>query len=311
MTASRLTTTTFVLVFASLPALADAQLERDETEASDPNPEEHRTEIVRDVTTTGAPARRRRDAALELNDDIDGERLDWWPWVASFSLASVGLAIDSLVDTREPRWSSVGPLDLNITEALVLGPAGRSRAATVSDIMLISSVLATYLDAALWRQNDRSNSRTAYRLIMLDSMVFSMNTALVALIKGTVQRQRPAGRFCESDPEFGGCQDSAINRSFFSGHASTTFTAASLMCAHQHLRGQSPLGRFQCITGLGVATTTSMLRLVAAKHYMSDVLVGAVVGFLIGYIFPVYIFPRALPLIPTERAVNVEQRVWW
>lgn len=226
-------------------------------------------------------------------------------------MASAGLAIDALVDSAEPRWTSVGSLDLNISEALLLGPAGRIRASRASDVLLFSSVIATYLDAALWRHNDRSNSRTSYRLLMLDSMVFSMNTALVALIKGTVQRQRPSGRFCESDPEFGGCQNGSINRSFFSGHASTTFTAASLMCAHQQLRGQTLLGRFQCITGLGVATTTSMLRLVGAKHYLSDVLVGAAVGFLLGYVFPVYVFPRSLPRIQAERSLAVDQRVWW
>ena len=259
-----------------------------------------------------APAFEERQAsALVLDDSVDGERLAWWPWVASFGLAGAGLAIDSLVDSSEPRWSSVGTLDLNVTEALLLGPTGRLRAARASDVLLISAVVATYLDAALWRQSERSTSRTAYRLMMLDSLVFSMNTALVALIKGTVQRQRPMGRFCESDADFGGCEDASINRSFFSGHASTTFTAASLVCAHQQLRGQTALGRVQCIAGLGVATSTSMLRLVAAKHYLSDVLVGAAIGFLLGYIFPMYVFPRSLPTIQSEHSLAFDERVWW
>lgn len=311
MTAKRLTAQTLALLVSSLSASAYAQPERAEAETSDVADEEPRTNIVRDVTTSGAPRPPRRDAPLELNDSIDGENLVWWPWIASFALSSVGLAIDALVDTSEPRWSSVGAVDLSIAEGLLLGPTGRLRAARASDVLLFSSVAATYLDAALWRHDDRSNSRTSYRLIMMDSLVFSMNTALVALVKGTVQRQRPVGRFCESDPEFGGCQNGSINRSFFSGHASTSFTAASLMCAHQQLRGQTPLGRTQCIAGLGVATSTSVLRLVAGKHYASDVLVGAAVGFLLGYIFPMYVFPRSLPRIQAEQSRSFDERVWW
>lgn len=311
MTAQRLTTQTLALLFVSLAASAYAQPERAGAEPNETHAEEPRTNIVRDVTTSGAPRPRRRDAPLELNDAIDGENLVWWPWIASFTLSSAGLAIDALVDSTEPHWTAVGPLDLSITEGLLLGPTGRMRAARASDVLLFSSVAATYLDAALWRHDDRSNSRTSYRLLMMDSLVFSMNTALVALVKGTVQRQRPAGRYCETDPEFGGCQNSSINRSFFSGHASTTFTAASLMCAHQQLRGQTPLGRVQCIAGLGVATSTSMLRLVAGKHYTSDILVGAAVGFLLGYIFPMYVFPRSLPLMQTEQSLSFDERVWW
>ena len=194
MTAERFKELTLALsLLIGLAASAHAQPERAEAEASEESEQPPRTSIVRDVTTSGAPARRRRDAPLELNTAIDGEDLVWWPWVASFGLASGGLAIDSLVDSSEPRWTAVGSLDLSVTEGLLLGPAGRERAATISDVMLISSVLATYLDAALWRHDDRSNSRTSYRLIMLDSMVFSMNTALVALFKGTIQRKRPSG----------------------------------------------------------------------------------------------------------------------
>ena len=38
------------------------------------------------------------------------------PWLVAAPLAALSLTVDSLVDTGTPRWSSVGSVDLGITE---------------------------------------------------------------------------------------------------------------------------------------------------------------------------------------------------
>ena len=46
--------------------------------------------------------------------------------------------------------------------------------------------------------------------------------------------------------------------------------------------------------GLLAASITGALRIVGEQHYFSDVLAGAVSGFLSGFMVPVFVYPRAL-----------------
>ena len=54
-----------------------------------------------------------------------------------------------------------------------------------------------------------------------------------------------------------------------------------------------------------------MLRIVAAKHYVSDVVLGGIVGALVGYFIPVYVFPRRLPMRLDLESAGPAQRSYW
>ncbi len=235
-------------------------------------------------------------------DIVDNERLQWWPWVASAAFLSLAIVGDRAIRAAEPRWRIAGPIDRFVDANLPSDSATtRRRMGLASDALVTALIASTYLDAALWQPRHRSWSRTSYRLMMMDTLAFSLELSLVSLVKATVQRQRPHGRRCEENPSYGDCDSQRLNRSFFSGHAATAFTAASLMCAHQTLRGQTPLGRIQCLGSLAMATSVATLRVAAGHHYVSDVAVGALVGFLVGYVLPVWLFPRRIgpePEIP-------------
>jgi membrane-associated phospholipid phosphatase len=105
-----------------------------------------------------------------------------------------------------------------------------------------------------------------------------------------VGRERPLGRGCAEDPNYDpACGTSTEVQSFFSGHTTAAFTTAGLMCVHHEyipLYGGGAAEPIACATSIVLATTVGALRIVADRHYLSDVLVGAAVGFSAGYFLP-------------------------
>jgi membrane-associated phospholipid phosphatase len=75
--------------------------------------------------------------------------------------------------------------------------------------------------------------------------------------------------------------------SFFSNHTSTAFTIATFTGYTYQLRHpESPLVPWVWGTGLSMAAGVGALRVMAGKHFPSDVLMGAAVGSLCGYFTP-------------------------
>lgn len=75
--------------------------------------------------------------------------------------------------------------------------------------------------------------------------------------------------------------------SFFSNHTATAFTIASFTGYTFQLRHpESPLVPWVWGTGLSMAAGVGALRVMAGKHFPSDVLMGAAVGSLCGYFTP-------------------------
>lgn len=75
--------------------------------------------------------------------------------------------------------------------------------------------------------------------------------------------------------------------SFFSNHTSTAFTIATFTGYTYQLRNpESPLVPWVWGTGLSMAAGVGALRIFAGKHFPSDVLMGAAVGSLCGYLVP-------------------------
>ena len=66
-------------------------------------------------------------------------------------------------------------------------------------------------------------------------------------------------------------------KSFFSGHTSAAFAGAGVMCQEEPKA---------CLPSLLVASSVGYLRLAADRHWMSDVVVGAFVGFSGGAYLP-------------------------
>jgi membrane-associated phospholipid phosphatase len=76
---------------------------------------------------------------------------------------------------------------------------------------------------------------------------------------------------------------------FYSGHAAATATMAGLTCAHhQHLPlyGGGFADLAPCLAMIGVSLGAGATRIMADRHWASDVLTGWTVGALSGYVLP-------------------------
>lgn len=241
--------------------------------------------------------------------EADEDTLDWWPWALSVPLFGMALTIEAAVDADDIGWRRVGPVDESFRPWVRATRAGRERADLASDIFLYSMFAAPVLDAVLWRDG-QSPSRDAYRLLATDALAFSVQTLVVVATKVGFRRARPYDEGCRADPDYAPeCDSDSRYRGFISGHTSASFTGASLVCAHQRLRGLSALGRVECVASLVLASLTGALRIVSERHYLSDVIAGAAVGFLSGFVFPVFVYPRSLPR-PEPPAPLSNQRAW-
>ncbi len=115
----------------------------------------------------------------------------------------------------------------------------------------------------------------SYQKIFLFKKSLIYTYVLTEYVKNIIKRERP---------------DGSDNRSFFSGHTSTTFAAATFLYKEMHdayqdwnLLQENPLlnAVFETITFstlYGWAGYVGYSRIKDKKHYVSDVVVGAIVG---------------------------------
>lgn len=184
------------------------------------------------------------------------------------------------------RWSdcrggtsSLGSVDGSARSALVgRSLKARATAARISDMTLVASMVSPFALALGTDESQRGR----------DALVVTETLAVSLLVNDAVKRifdrPRPFAHFCEP-------QDSAdldeqdAHYSFYSGHASTSFAAAVAAGTISHYRGDRN-ERWIWATGLTLATTTGVLRIVADKHYLVDVMVGAAAGGAAGWLIP-------------------------
>lgn len=202
-----------------------------------------------------------------------------------------------LLEPGATRGSEPPAVDASVRDSLrARTHAGRSLAANLSDVSAALVVAYPVLgDALVNAAGLRDSPDVAVQLSAVYLQAAAIAGALNSVTKVAVGRQRPYGRECgaERDLHSDECEPRHRYVSFYSSHASTTFTAASVSCAFGHYLplwtktgapGDGSL--WPCIVGYSLAAGTGALRIVADQHYSSDVLVGALSGTLVGWIVP-------------------------
>ena len=250
-----------------------------------------------------APPALTEDEASDASSDPSEERLEAWPWAVSVPLLAAAYTVELVHDPQAPVYQFVGPVDRGFEPWVVNSSRGRLRAARASDALLVATLAMPVLDAAFHSREGGSRSRDAYRLLAGDGLAFGLQAALVTISKSAIRRARPYNHRCDGTVDLEDCGSRSRYRGFVSGHSASAFTAASLVCAHQRLRGRSALGTVECVASLVLASLVGGLRIAAEKHYFADVVGGAIVGFLSGFVVPLVIYPRELPPAqpPAER----------
>jgi membrane-associated phospholipid phosphatase len=211
-------------------------------------------------------------------------------YAATGTLALGSLSASLLASTpHSPRWRGGILLDNPVRDALRLGTqSGRDAADSASNGLFVVLVAAPFALDGIEYLAHRETGDAAYQVLMIDAQSMLVTASSLLLAKYTVARERPYGATCQTDHPDASCGGSDQNTSFFSGHTALSFTSASLVCTtHQNLH---PLGGAAdtavCITALAGATATGALRIMADKHYLTDVATGAAFGVFSGYFLP-------------------------
>ncbi|MEM9072947.1 MAG: phosphatase PAP2 family protein [Myxococcota bacterium] len=191
---------------------------------------------------------------------------------------SAALTISLGADTPRAFWNGEGPVDELMLHLGSEDATRRIRAGRTSDVLgLLTLVPSLLTDPILGYTSERTLGR---ELGIVSLRSYALTALIVATTKYGIRRHRPScGANCSPGD----------HRSFISGHSAFVWTAASLTCvAHRHVDlFNSQAARIaSCASVVGLATTTSVLRMVARRHYFTDVLVGALVGLLSGWVLP-------------------------
>lgn len=199
----------------------------------------------------------------------------------TLSLASLGLTLGlNFVPTKTCAWCQSNAFDENISLALIATQPKTPR--IFSDIFLYGLSPALAFSAAAFSAKNQSQ-------ILENSLIIFTSAALclslTQIIKISARRQRPEAYYGGSSFE----QDR--NRSFLSGHTSLSFallSAATLLSFKNEAKFAPYFAGLAALT----ASTTGLLRIVAAKHWTTDVLAGMTLGIGMGTITSFLLLPK-------------------
>jgi membrane-associated phospholipid phosphatase len=218
-------------------------------------------------------------------------------WITSEALLKKELA------PKTCRWCDRGPAGedtLNAVDrwgrSIAANTAeGRRQAARLSDIMGFGVVPLGTLGGqyALF-----AGSGAPPRYYAQDATIIMETAALAALtnqvVKFAVGRERPFVHVLPEEEKARTERPSDNNLSFYSGHTSLAFSLVTAAGTVSELRGYRNSWLIWAV-GLPAAATTGVLRMVADKHYLTDVLVGAAAGSLFGVGVPLLLHGREQP----------------
>lgn len=205
------------------------------------------------------------------------------------------------------RWQSPILFDEGVRDAL-LAPsrAGRHTAAVVSDVTWYVPMLLPWLEGiGLPLFTDHWNHEVAFQLTALNAQAVSVVALLTRAGHKIVARARPDLEPCSKDPSYNDKCFGGPYAGFPSGHVSAALVGAGLSCAHHSylpLLGGGAGDAAVCITATAMGVTSGVARIAADRHYVSDVIAGAVLGWGVGFAMPA--------LLHYEWRAGAPRRAW-
>ncbi len=225
------------------------------------------------------------DPALSAPSDTSPYRLT----PASGAAAATALLAVSISE-KFIRSPAPDPLQLNRNnvpgpDRIALGLRS-GKADDWSDRTLLACTALPLLSAAgAFCSGEGGSFREALTVLAMYAESSSLTHGLTSLAKNTFRRPRPYAYDPSILLETRRGDDAA--RSLWSGHTAAAFNGAVFAgTVFQAYHPDSPLVIPLWTAGLSAATATAVLRVKAGQHFPSDVIVGAAVGSLTGWLIP-------------------------
>lgn len=181
------------------------------------------------------------------------------------------------------RWCEVNAFDASVRRALKWDDIERAHDLSNLTGFILTPVAVFGLTAWGAAQKERIDGYPADALLILEATVIAVD--LNQVVKFLVARERPFVHALPPELKAQTEHPADNNLSFFSGHTTLTFALAASSGTIASMRGYRS-APWVWAGGLTLAATTGYLRIAGDRHYLTDVIVGAIVGSAIGAAIP-------------------------
>ena len=208
-----------------------------------------------------------RQSYTKINDSYNNIEINnYWLALQISTFLYLEYGIDHHVNVnKKPAPNKV---DQYFRKQVKWSTSKMDHAASISDLLLYGAFVGTIPLVPIILNKNYSEA------LKMSLNVISLNGIITNLVKMTVKRQRPDSYYktrTDADDSF---------RSFFSGHTSTTFalgTSNAILLSEAYPEKKKIIW----FASTSLATATGYLRIAGDKHYLSDVLCGGIVGYLV------------------------------
>ncbi len=231
----------------------------------------------------------------------DTHRVEWrpeWPRY-SFDEAVLTLGLSALLVASEllpnasftPNWRGGLLFDDGVRGGmrLTLFPE-RENARIASDVLMwVNMAFPVIIDALFAVGIGDGNWDAAFQMGLVSVEAYVISLVVWRVTALLARRQRPLDTACELGDTSPHCDSRFATQSFFSNHAVNAFTGAALTCLHHSTMpvfGDVGWDATACVSTTLLATAVSLLRVMSDFEYLTDVLTGAAIGWISGYILP-------------------------
>jgi membrane-associated phospholipid phosphatase len=251
----------------------------------------------------------------------DDHRLRWtfpevrtWQYFAIAAQTAGNLAFETYGKTPGETWREPLPLDVPVRNTLAARSAtGRLRADAVSDVLWhTAAYYPVVVDSLLVPLAfDGLNTHVAWQLTAVSWQTIGLTGLVTRAFHNTVPRARPSTYGCSPEPDAENpC--AIAGPGFFSGHVSMTTAGAALSCMHHAalpLYGEGPAGAITCGVLSANAVAVGVLRMMADKHWFTDVVAGHLLGASIGLGLP-WLLHYQHRITPDASALGISNLAW-
>lgn len=226
-------------------------------------------------------------------------RFQWWEYGATpiLGAASIYLHYEAPLPAQA-KWQGDNAFDDTVRGWLRADTAaGRAQAGTVSDVLWWGGTAMPFVVDVPVVLLVHRQPQLAWQVLMMDLEANAVAGFINNALFYEAGRGRPSHADCAVDPSYDPlCGGTGNNASFPSGHVLGIATGAGLTCVHHRylpLYGNSTADAGACGIMIAATAATGVARLVADRHYTTDVLAGGAIGFAAGYGLPWLLHYRA------------------
>ncbi len=222
------------------------------------------------------------------------KRRGYRPWLDGSATAIAGgfflvtNATQRWTAPRQCRWCGVSGFDSGARRALRWQQTEAAADLSDAGLFVYAPGIAIGLHALSFHRSADWRGSGEDFLVILEAV--AITGAITDAVKLSAARERPFAHYGESPIPFEDEPDQ--NLSFFSGHTSLAFSVVSSAGTLATLR-RSKMAPWIWGVGLPMASLTAYFRVAGDRHYLTDVLVGALAGTAIGVTVPLLVHSRS------------------